>query len=198
MSLVYGIGINNQEIPSRVNGKQTKEYKLWCRMLERCSNKYWDKFPTYIGVTCSDNFKTYSYFYKWCHKQKGFAYKDDKENSWHLDKDLLIKGNKHYSEDTCVFIPHRLNCILIKSDSTRGVYPVGVYFCKNDSKFKAQCKVGTGSQKHLGYFNTAQDAFIAYKTFKELYIKQLADEYKSQIDHRAYHALLSYKVEITD
>ncbi len=196
--LVYGTGINNQEIPSRVNGIQTKEYKLWCRMLERCEEKYWIKYPSYNGTICSENFKDYTYFHDWCHNQIGFYNKDESDKNWHLDKDLLVKGNKVYSEDTCVFVPQRINTLLIKSNASRGEYPVGVYWCKNDLKFKAQCKKGAGSQKHLGYFNTPQEAFQAYKTFKESLIKEVAEEYKSKVDSRLYQALLAYEVEITD
>lgn len=39
---------------------------------------------------------------------------------------------------------------------------------------------------------------IAYKTFKEALIKEIADEYKEQLDSRNYHTLINYKVEIDD
>ena len=198
MSLVYGIGINNQEIPSRINGIQTKEYKLWCRMLVRCTEKYWDKRPTYIGTTCSENFKDYAYFHEWCHNQIGFDNKDESDKNWHLDKDLLVKGNKLYSEDTCVFVPQRINTLLIKSNASRGEYPIGVYWCKNGKKFRSKCNNGSGKQKPLGYFNTHQEAFQAYKVFKEALIREVAEDYKSKVDSRLYQALLAYKVEITD
>jgi len=55
-----------------------------------------------------------------------------------------------------------------------------------------------GKQKHLGCFSTAKEAFLAYKNFKESYIKQVAEQYKSQIDPRAYKALLEYEVNIDD
>ena len=42
------------------------------------------------------------------------------------------------------------------------------------------------------------EAYNAYKTAKESFIKELANKWKGQIDERAYEALMNYKVEITD
>ena len=53
-------------------------------------------------------------------------------------------------------------------------------------------------QKHIGCFDTQEEAFRAYKTFKEALIKEVANEYKDKLDPRAYQALLNYTVEITD
>ena len=50
----------------------------------------------------------------------------------------------------------------------------------------------------MKYFNTELEAFNAYKTAKESFIKEQANKWKGKIDERAYEALMSYKVEITD
>ena len=42
------------------------------------------------------------------------------------------------------------------------------------------------------------EAFNAYKTAKEIYIKELANKWEGKIDIRAYEALMNYAVEITD
>jgi len=52
--------------------------------------------------------------------------------------------------------------------------------------------------KTIGYFNSEIEAFIAYKTEKEKYIKFLANKYRDSITEKAYKALMSYRVEITD
>ena len=94
---VYGVGITGTKYPPSVNGRTTKEYVLWQNMLRRCySDTYQKKKPTYESCEVSDNFKSYEYFYEWCNNQFGFNNKD-----WQLDKDLLIKGNKVYSENSC-------------------------------------------------------------------------------------------------
>lgn len=74
---------------------------------------------------------------------------------------------------------------------------MGVTLDKRGTKYTARCCVANG-RKVLGFFNTAEEAFHAYKMFKENLIKQVANEYKHQLDPRAYQALLDYQVEITD
>ena len=108
---VCGVGVLGTKYPSKVNGIKTKEYALWHSMLQRCySDVYKKKRPTYEGCEVSDNFKSYEYFYEWCHKQIGFS-----NQGWQLDKDLLVKGNKVYNEFTCVFLPKEINSLLTKS-----------------------------------------------------------------------------------
>ncbi len=189
---VCGVGILGAKYQSTINGVNTKEYKLWCHMLERCySNTYKKKYPTYEGCEASENFKSYEYFYEWCHNQIGFGVK-----GWQLDKDLLIKGNKVYSETTCVFLPQEINTVLVKREASRGEYLIGVCWHKKDKAFAAQ--VNKGKPEHLGYFNTEIEAFDAYKVAKESFIKEQANKWKSQIDIRAYDALMNYQVEIND
>jgi len=197
--LVHGIGFNDRKYPAEVGDKPQNEYNLWQRMLERCTEKGWIKCPTYIGTTCSENFKNYSFFYAWCQEQVGFGNKDEKGKSWQLDKDILVEGSKVYSEGVCCFVPQRVNKLLTKGDSVRGEYPVGVRWHEKGKKFHARCCYGVGGKhKHLGLFNTVQEAFLAYKTFKEALIKEVANEYKDQIDERAYKALMCYEVNIND
>ena len=191
---VHGVGIAGAKYPITVNGVKTKEYMLWCSMLERCYNATYQKQrPTYEGCEVSDNFKSYEYFYEWCNKQIGFDNED-----WHLDKDLLIKGNKVYSESTCVFIPREVNTLLTKSTASRGEHLIGVFWNKTNKAFRARVNKNKGKQEHLGYFNTEIEAFNAYKQAKESFVKEQANNWKSQIDERAYNALMNYQVEITD
>ena len=196
---VYGVGVLGTKYLSKINGVKTKEYMLWSGMLERCysdinvcavSKK---KYSTYIGCEVSDKFKSYEYFYEWCHKQIGFGNQD-----WHLDKDLLIKGNKVYSENTCVFIPTEINTVLIKCTASRGEHLIGVCWDKRHKAFKAQVGKNKGKQENLGFFKTELEAFNAYKKAKETFIKEQANKWKGRIDTRAYQALMNYTVEITD
>ena len=179
---VCGVGVLGTKYPSKVNGVKTKEYELWHSMLTRCySDVYKKKRPTYGGCEVSDNFKSYEYFYEWCNKQIGFGVNGN-GNPFHLDKDLLIKGNKVYSEDSCVFIPQGINKVLTKRESMRGEHLIGVHWHNASKAFKAQVSKSKGKQEHLGSFNTEIEAFNAYKIAKESFIKEQADKFKSQID----------------
>ena len=195
---VYGVGVVGTKYPPTINDVKTKEYALWTNMLVRCySDSSKKKRPTYEGCEVSDNFKSYEYFYEWCHKQIGFS-NEGNENQFHLDKDLLIKGNKVYSEDTCVFIPAEINTLLIKCASTRGECLIGVSWHKTRKAFVAKVNKSKGKREYLGFFNTEIEAFNAYKVAKESFVKEQANKFKSQIDERAYNALMNYEVEITD
>ena len=191
---VYGVGILGTKYPSTISGVCTKEYGLWMRMLKRCySDSFKKRRPTYEGCEVSNNFKSYEYFYEWCQSQVGFG-----NEGWQLDKDLLVKGNKVYSENTSVFIPREINQILVKRTASRGEHLIGVCWHKKGKAFVAMVCKNKGKQEHLGCFNTEIEAFNAYKQAKESFIKEQAEKYKSQIDPRAYNALMDYEVEVTD
>ena len=195
---VYGVGITGTKYQPKINGVNTKEYELWTGMLKRCySDTCQKKHPTYIGCEVSNNFLYYEYFYEWCRKQVGFG-NDGNGNLFHLDKDLLIRGNKVYSESTCVFLPQEINSLLVKCTASRGKHLIGVCWHKRDKAFVAQVHKNKGMSEHLGYFKTELEAFNAYKQAKESFVKEQANNWKSEIDERAYEALMSYTVDIDD
>lgn len=187
MRLVQGIGIN--DVP---NSARTKEYQLWADMLNRSyDEKRHQRQPTYLGCETSDYFKKLSSFSGWCQNQIGFN-----QPGFELDKDLLEKGNREYHPDKCVFIPKEINSALKTKKRSRGDLPIGVTLFR-DGRYVARLNDSFG-KRHLGIFSTPEEAFQAYKQAKEAYIKVLAEEYRDQIDPRAYDALMNYKVEITD
>ena len=191
---VFDVGIVGAKYPSTINGVRTKEYVLWKSMLTRCySTIHKKKNPTYKDCEVSDNFKSYEYFYEWCHSQIGFN-----NEGWHLDKDLLVKGNKVYSESTCIFIPSEINSVLTKCTASRGKYLIGVCWHNTNKAFVARVNKNKGKQEWLGVFNTEIEAFNAYKQAKESFVKEQADEWKGKIDDRAYNALMNYTVDIDD
>ena len=191
---VCGVGVIGAKHPVTINNVLTKEYVLWVHMLQRCySDSSKKKRPTYEGCEVSDNFKSYEYFYEWCQNQIGFGIQ-----SFELDKDLLVKGNKVYSEDSCVFIPQEVNTLLTKRTALRGGHLIGVCWHKRGKAFVARVNKGEGKRENLGYFKTEIEAFNSYKTAKESFIKEQAEKWKGKIDIRAYNALMNYEVGIDD
>ena len=192
---IYGVGIIGTKYPVSEGGSDTKDYSLWKSMLQRCySNILKKRCPTYIGCEVSDKFKSYEYFYEWCHRQVGFGNK-----GWQLDKDLLSKECKIYSEHTCVFVPPEINGFLLNGNSYRGDLPLGVILDKGAKKPRYRARLSKyGKYYCYGSYSNPTDAFYAYKQAKEDFAKELAEKWKAQIDPRVYNALMNYQVEITD
>lgn len=194
---LYGVGYMGEGIyKSSVNGTHTKFYISWKDMLERCYNTLThEKQPAYKGCTVCEEWHNCQNFAKWFEKN----YYEIENQTMCLDKDILSKGNKQYSPETCVFVPNEINCLFTKSNRARGEYPVGAYYKKKNKKFCSQCKIGGGKpQKYLGLFLTVEEAFQAYKEFKEQYIKEVANKYKNKIPSRLYEAMMNYEVNIND
>ena len=135
---------------------------------------------------------TFSNFYEWF-KDPSNGYK----KGYCLDKDILFKGNRIYSPETCSFVPSEINCMFQDTSSTRGKYPIGVR--KSKGRYAARCCF-YDKHTHLGYYKTPEEAFNAYKTAKESYIKEVAATFYNdgKITKRVYDAMVQYIVEITD
>lgn len=191
-----GVGIVGNKYQSRINYEITREYALWSFILYRC---YQDKRAlSYKDVIVCDEWLYYENFYEWLHSQENFdKWISSERKSWDIDKDILVKGNKIYSPETCCLVPKRVNELFIKRTDYRGNLPIGVIWSKN--KFIAQCH-NNNQQIYLGSYNTDKEAFMAYKECKEAIIKQIAqEEYnKGNITKKCYEAMISYQVEITD
>lgn len=170
------------------NGEYTPSYKVFISLLNRCKNSHKRENRHYIDCVVHESWLNFQNFAEWCKPRyvEGFQ----------LDKDILLKGNRVYSSDTCTFIPQEINKLFTKRQYKRGSCVIGVH--KRGDKFRAcLSKNGKGSI-HLGTFDTELEAFQAYKTAKEAYIKEVAEEWKDRIDSRVYEAMINYKVEITD
>lgn len=195
---VVDVGIIGDEIICK-NGKLTPEYSIWKSMLVRCyDNAYKDKFLTYQDCSVTDSFKHLKFFKDWCEKQKGFMCTDSKGRPYTLDKDILVKGNNLYSPERCCFVPEEINALFTKSNKVRGKYPIGVCLNKQGTGFIARLNCGQNGRKHLGTYESAEEAFYSYKQAKEAYIKEVAERWKDKIDIKVYEALINYEVEITD
>lgn len=197
---VFGAGYFGEgKYKAKENGKNTRVYDVWHDMIKRCySEKLHEKQPTYKDCTVCKEWHNFQNFARWYEEN----YYEIKGQRMHLDKDILIKHNKVYSPDTCVFVPQTINNLFLKRQNDRGDNPIGVADYKNGG-YTVHCnlinpKIGKSKQKTLGVYDTQEKAFEVYKYYKEKNIKEVADYYKGRISNKLYNALYDYEVEIDD
>ena len=181
---MYGVETNDSTLSSK-----KVVIDKWRNMIRRCySEDYLEQNPTYRECSVCSEWLTFSNFERWVAEQ---GIEDLKE--YDLDKDLLSKGAKIYSPETCCFLPHSLNVLLASCNSKKDELPMGVY--KRDSG-TYRALVGFGDKKRFAPFSSIETAFSAYKDAKEAYVKQLAYENYSigAITKRIYDALIQYEV----
>lgn len=184
VSDVYRNGKWLQAVGIRGQHHHTESGVKWSNIDSRCKNHSY-----YQG--CRNNFKDFDSFVEWHRKQVGYG------RGWVIDKDILVEGNKIYSEETCVLVPQEINKLVLRRQNDRGLYPIGVV--KVGRKFRSQLAAAfANGSRHLGYFDTPQEAFSAYKEAKENLIFEVAKQWKDEIDERVYDALINYEVQITD
>lgn len=176
---VYGVALNDVPRSTMTN---PGIYTAWHGMLTRCfSLKYQNKYPTYVGCTIDPAWMNYSGFYSW-------AIENYREGL-HLDKDILLSGNKHYSAETCVFIPHWLNTFVSNMKKKPRDLPMGVH--RSRKKFGARfgCR-DTGV--FIGSFATAEEAGSAYMTYRRAEIEKRIRDYRDSeySDGRVVRALI--------
>lgn len=169
-------------------------YAYWVRMFSRCYNPFElnkDKNSKYRDIHICKEWHNFQNFAEWAIKQK------NNNLDFELDKDLLSNNTKIYSPETCCFIPIEINLFLIQQDV--GNYYRGVNVVKPKLKnskigYIARCSI-KGKREYLGFYNTPEEAFAAYKNAKENYAKELAAKWKDFVDIRVTEALLNYTVE---
>lgn len=187
-SLVFGVGVNDASymVQPRINGKTLPclFYSRWTTMLSRCySKRVHKRYPTYIGCTVCDEWLLFSNFSRWMKSQ-------DWKNK-HLDKDILVSGNKIYSPEFCLFVSNDINNLL-KTNNNRSSanYMSGVSKIVTGGKFRAHCSDGKGAKIYLGSFENEEDAHKAYCNYKYGIISEIAKKQSEPLKS----ALLKYKI----
>lgn len=178
----FGVGFVGTGV-SRV--KDVRSFAVWVGMLERCYSTEYLNGGAYQGCYVADEWHCFKIFQEWYEAQ---PYCDIYE----IDKDLLVKGNRLYSPQTCVLLPKHLNIALQGKRKNMGAYPCGVYYKKKNKNFIAQLAYGDGVQRHLGSFSTWQEAADAYNNAKTDQIRNLAETHKDVLDPRAHSAMSSW------
>ena len=193
----FGVGVA-EDVGTSLRHIYPKHKQLWQNMLSRCYNSNTEYVGKYESCSVSEYFLHFKNFRLWCNEQVGFNEKDDKGKAFALDKDVLIKGNLLYSENTCCFIPREINNLLLTSKKVRGDLPIGVQRNKNNTARFVATLSKNGTTCRLGTYNTPEEAFYVYKINKEDYIKEVANKWKGCIDQRVYNALMNWTIDITD
>lgn len=150
-------------------------YKCWYNMIMRCSSR--DK--SYLNCEVCEEWLNFSKFNKWFQSQ----YRQD---GWHLDKDIRMRGNKIYSPDTCCFIPSELNTFFEKHIKAKG-YGMN----RNKSKFVAYIR-NQGAKIHIGTFNTEMEARMAYLSGKKNLLMLLIDKYSNCLEGEIKTKMIEY------
>lgn len=186
-NIIQGFGVNDvdysvyssRELPRGADNKRRQElvwhcpyHEKWVNMLGRVYSSYYHKNnPSYIGCSVSEDFKHLTDFKVWVENQPCVDWRDKQ-----LDKDLLFKGNRLYSPETCVFLSRRVN-LFLNVGGKPNKYLIGV--TDADSKinpFWGSCKDPLKRYStHLGYYKTEIDAHLAWKAKKHEYALELAD-----------------------
>ena len=195
---VYGFGIKDldsaTEVRAIVDGRKKAVwkcpfYKSWSSMIERCySPIYQSKHPTYVGCSVVPEWQYFSAFKKWMESQN--------YEGRHLDKDILVPGNKVYGPDYCVFVSAELNNFLTDNKSRRGQWPIGVSWRESRKKFRAQCgNPITGKYETLGSFDCPDEAHMAWKKRK---IEIATQWHEVREDPRVFNAIMDRLSKLTD
>ena len=161
-------------------------------MLHRCYyDKELERHPTYRGCSVCDEWLRLSGFVPF--------WEANYKPKYELEKDILVKGNKVYGPDTACFVPRRINILLTRRQRFRGALPIGVGLSDSGNRYSASYD-RDGKSTLVGYYDSAEKAFYAYKSAKESYIKEVAQDYfdRGLITERVKDALFRYEVEITD
>lgn len=165
--LICGIGVNDADYPvsETIAGKKKfcPFYEAWSGMLRRCySVSFKEKHPRYKDCSTTSEWHSFMTFKQWMETQDYVGK--------HLDKDLLLRDNKLYSPETCLFVTHEVNSFMTEDKSNKGDLPTGVTVDLRwkTPKYKAMGRDSrTGKAVYLGQFSTPELASSAYKTHKQ-------------------------------
>ena len=174
-------------------------WRKWRSMIRRCYNKRTQEdSPSYVGCSVHDDWLLFSNFKKWFDENWCARY----NSSYHLDKDILVKGNRVYGPDTCCFVPKVLNLMVNDGGKKKNGLPLGVCMGRKDSKdYKKnplKYYVSDGKYGVRCAFDTPEEAFLAYKESRELVIREAAKKFydNGEISEKVYDALMGFEIEM--
>ena len=165
------------------HGVATHEFTIWNNLRQRVGK------GSYTDVSISEDFMDFELWLKWSKEQIGFMSRDNSNNLFHIDKDILSRGRGlEYSKDMCIFVPHCLNTLCKRH---KGVLPRGVYFDRRKKKKPYRVK-GTFNSIPFsgGYHSSIESASAKYREIREQHINTLKDIYEKDVDPRVWDAII--------
>ena len=148
-----------------------KELNVWRFMIERCYNKNHDGYNLYgeKGVSVNERWLCFENFLNDIHLIPGYEKQEFLNGKLELDKDTLYDGigQKTYSLETCMFMPHKHNFdeMLKRRKSKTSSKYVGVTKLKC-GKWQTTY-YNSGSYIYGGRHETEELAYAAYVKLKE-------------------------------
>ncbi len=102
---IYGVACRGNA-SSRYPDLNKVAFKRWLAMVSRCYNKNDIGYKSYGGKGCtvSDRWLCFENYIKDIVELDGFTENDYLDGNIQLDKDRIVRGNKEYSPDKCVFL----------------------------------------------------------------------------------------------
>lgn len=156
--LVGGRGINdlNHQIFQRMSDgtiKTCPKYYAWSQMMQRSN----PNGSQYTGTTVDARWSRASVFFAWLDN-----------NNWvpgnHIDKDILIPGNRHYSPETCLVVPRKVNLVV----------KLGRGYMVSGGRFATRVVQVDGSEGKLLKADTRELCMGLYRTEKAKVVREHA------------------------
>lgn len=175
----------------KLNNKQ--KYSRWYNMNSRCYKEcYHRSHPGEIYPECNvcDEWRSNKEaFYRWLDEN---FYQVSNGEQMDIDKDILCKGNRLYSPETCLIVPHNINVLWAHMPINCPTYNESTKMWEVGAEFYP---VIYSEKKSFEDLEEARD-FAA--GVKYAHIKEVAEIYRDEIPEKVYQAMLSYKIEPED
>jgi len=167
-----------------------KLYAIWAALIRRCTDaEFKNSNSAYADATLCNEWLNFQKFCKDITAMDNWNTKD-----FELDKDLRHKRNKHYSPDTCSFVPKIINNVLRDDRRHKGSLPIGLNKRPGTEGYNARV-IKNGKTHFLGTYPTIEEAAHARNCAKISYIKSLAKTYKNVIHPEVYKTLKGVKIK---
>ena len=161
--LIVGLGIKDVEDCSI---REDRWMHDWYRMLQSCIRL---KYNICLDWTRASSFRD------WYYDNNKNHIGDVLGIQYMLDCNILKPNSKMYSPETCAYIPESLHSLFNAFNRFGGQYKGGSSLRVGNNKYEAKIRIG-GKNKHLGFFDTEEEAQNKYRAEKYKQCKFVIDD----------------------